>query len=439
MFVHYILLIIINEILSNITLPFTLSQKSLKGMNHSSIMNTLINNNLIVNITVGSPQQKISLSLNHNIFQVTVASSKLETKEEINKFDANSSSTYNKIFRRLNPMSEISECYESTDLFNFNVINFTKLENFKFLLVLQQPEKYKVSGNLGLRNAATGNFLPEYNFILQLKKQNLISSYNYYIQYFNNLEGEIVFGTLPHENINFNYEVNDYITIKGIHHNINGYKFEYDNLFYGNNIININIKIPVEIKIENGLIKANDQYKNMILEKFFNKLFESKKCFIEKFYDYNQYYFYYCDKSIDITKFEPLIFELKEINFNFTLDYNDLFFKYEDYYYFLVYFKEKFNSGIELGAPFFKKYIITFNQDSKLIGFYREVKLKKYHFNINWALVFCLFIIIVMLIYIIFSRPIFKKKKKRANELEDEFEYLPKNYAKIETINKLGI
>ena len=277
MFVHYILLIIINEILSNITLPFTLSQKSLKGMNHSSIMNTLIKNNLIVNITVGSPQQKISLSLNHNIFQVTVASSKLETKEEIDKFDANSSSTYHYIFRRLNPMSEISECYESTDLFNFNVTNFTKLENFKFLLVLQQPEKYQVSGNLGLKNAATAKFLPEYNFISQLKNQNLISSYNYYIQYFNDLQGEIVFGTLPHENINFNCEVNDYITIKGIHYNSNGYKFEYDNLFYGNNIINIDIITPVEIKIEHGLIRANDEYKNMISEKFFNKLFESKK------------------------------------------------------------------------------------------------------------------------------------------------------------------
>ena len=44
-----------------------------------------------------------------------------------------------------------------------------------------------------------------------------------------------------------------------------------------------------------------------------------------------------------------------------------------------------------------------------------------------------------MLIYIILSRSIFKKKKKRANELEDEFEYVPKNYEKIGDINKLGI
>ena len=59
MFVHYILLIIINEILSNLTLPFTLSQKSLKGMNYSSIMNILIKNNLIVNIAVGSTKNII--------------------------------------------------------------------------------------------------------------------------------------------------------------------------------------------------------------------------------------------------------------------------------------------------------------------------------------------------------------------------------------------
>ena len=126
MLLQYIFFITINKILSNVILPFTFSQKSLKGMNHSSIMNTLIKNNLIVNITVGSPEQKISLTLKHNIFQVTVASSQLETKEEMYKFNANSSSTYHYIFRRLNPMEEISECYESTDLFNFHVTNLTK-------------------------------------------------------------------------------------------------------------------------------------------------------------------------------------------------------------------------------------------------------------------------------------------------------------------------
>ena len=53
-------------------------------------------------------------------------------------------------------MSEIAQCYESTELFNLNT-NFY-IDNFKFLLVLQQPEKYQVSGKLGLRNAATEIF-----------------------------------------------------------------------------------------------------------------------------------------------------------------------------------------------------------------------------------------------------------------------------------------
>ena len=104
MLLQYIFFITINKILSNVILPFTFLQKSLKGMNHSSIMNTLIKNNLIVNITVGSPEQKISLTLKHNIFQVTVASSQLETKEEMYKFNANSSSTYHYIVRRINQL-----------------------------------------------------------------------------------------------------------------------------------------------------------------------------------------------------------------------------------------------------------------------------------------------------------------------------------------------
>ena len=130
---------------------------------------------------------------------------------------------------------------------------------------------------------------------------------------------------LPHENKNFSYEVNDYITIKGFHNTLD-YSFEYDNISYGNNILDIKIKVTVGIKIEHGLIKGSDEYKNMVLEKFFNKLFESNKCFVDKFYKNNEYLFYYCDKSVDITKFEPLIFILKEAKFNFTLDYKDLFF-----------------------------------------------------------------------------------------------------------------
>jgi len=76
-------------------MPFSLSQKSFKSLNHSSIMNIIIYYNLIVNITLGSPRIKnIIIIKKHNIYQIIIASSQLETIKEINEFNENSSSTF---------------------------------------------------------------------------------------------------------------------------------------------------------------------------------------------------------------------------------------------------------------------------------------------------------------------------------------------------------
>ena len=82
---------------------------------------------------------------------------------------------------------------------------------------------------------------------------------------------------------------------------------------------------------------------------------------------------------------------------------------------------------------------MTFNQDKKIVGFYKNLK-KKSFFNISWPLVFCIIIILFMAGYIIVYRPK-NIKKKRANELDDDFEYLPNSYDKLNTIgeSKLGI
>ena len=112
-----------------------------------------------------------------------------------------------------------------------------------------------------------------------------------------------------------------------------------------------------------------------------------------------------------------------------------MFFEYNDYYYFVIYFPQiSYNyNHFRLGKPFFKKYLITFNQDKKMIGYYKTIiKEKNINFNINkkyipWIITIISVIgMLIMGFYILYYRP-FRLRKKRANELEDEYDYISDN------------
>ena len=74
------------------------------------------------------------------------------------------------------------------------------------------------------------------------------------------------------------------------------------------------------------------------------------------------------------------------------------------------------------GNVFLQKYTIVFEQDRKLIGFYKQ---KEFSFSYSWIIVISLGIVIISLIYYIYI--LLKKKRKiRANELIENFEYISK-------------
>jgi hypothetical protein len=97
----------------------------------------------------------------------------------------------------------------------------------------------------------------------------------------------------------------------------------------------------------------------------------------------------------------------------------------------MIYFNKNGNKDIwELGLPFFKKYLFTFNQDSKMIGVYIEKE--KYdnnnlHKKLIGIIIFILNIICFIFIYF-FIKKIKKKKKlnfydfdNKENEMEDYY------------------
>ena len=107
--------------------------------------------------------------------------------------------------------------------------------------------------------------------------------------------------------------------------------------------------------------------------------------------------------------------------------------------YFLVYFNLKdnsFSSRFVLGQILIKKYILTFNYDTKLIGFYNGTKIigtniqkekdgaKGGSSNSTTIIIFIISFIVFISIGFLLGKKIYERaRKKKANELNDDYEY----------------
>ena len=137
----------------------------------------------------------------------------------------------------------------------------------------------------------------------------------------------------------------------------------------------------------------------------------------------------------EIKKFPPIFFEHINFEYTFELTYKDLFIEKEDKYYLLMISDPQYqkNQWI-LGNTFMRKYQFVFNLESKEIGFYnpnfekkkggKETPKDSSKLVLYIVLAIALVIIIVGIgIFIKMKFYPSGKKKKRANELDDDFEY----------------
>ena len=152
----------------------------------------------------------------------------------------------------------------------------------------------------------------------------------------------------------------------------------------------------------------------------------------------NSYYIKYCKEKV-IKEFKPLSFHFPKTynsksNDIIELNYQDLFVKcpgYEDIYCFQIIFGGMFSAWI-LGKPLFRKYNMVFDQEKKIVGFYKETGEYDYQQKINkeksgnilpWILVGFLLVCLIFVGIFFYKKLTSNKRKKIANELEDEFIY----------------
>ena len=268
------------------------------------------------------------------------------------------------------------------------------------------------------------------NFITSLKQTKVINSYIWSIKYNNENSGNIIFGGRPDqiEPDKYNFD-----NLKWTKSDINKYTINwyilFDQIYFGeklsqeklinfdfnknNSYIKLEQTRQSQLIIERGLIKGSKEYKNLFLKIFENDCEETNE---------EDIIFYSCKLSTNIEKLPSLFFIHRELNYTFTLDSNDLFVKELGKYYFLVYFYDKGENTWIFGKPFFKKYQLIFDHDKKMIGFYNGYTKKS-----NLRLFLIIIFLIIILILSIFVVHIIKQKrrKRRLNEIEDDYDYFP--------------
>ena len=425
-------------------IPFkTRPYQSQSSSNINSYILSLIHNDIYISLEIGSPSQEIISFLKFEEFPFFISGTSISSSQ----YDETKSSTfkselYPHVF--LEGKEKIKWGLVSNDtfkIFNNQKSQKEKIDLINFVLVTET--RTDSLSNIGLMIPNVYSSIPDISFIYQLKKQKIINEYNFMINYtdITKGEGEFIIGSCPHIFEKEKYDIKNYVTNNAIQKpNYMVYGLIFDNIFYGKNKDNTIGKGSGIFLCDFGLIIGSNSFYDIIYKNFFQKKISEKICFnasvtttIEWREGEKEYEYFYCDKKLlkeqDMANIGQIEFEQKEMNYTFEFNYKELFLEKNEFYFFQVIFNHKNNFYWIFGKPWFVKYLMVFNQDSKTIGHYYIHGYNSQENNkskINWILL-SIILLLVLFIIIFGGWMIYyykrEKRKKRINEIKDEFDY----------------
>ena len=355
------------------------------------------------------------------------------------------------------------------------------------MIIKDYKENQKLCGVVGVGSPQrlTGGelklrYIP--SFINTLKKENIINEYSFTFKFYYRDEGRFVLGGLPSEYEYYKnlYSPEKYRTIKTFDPNNVDYPWSirFDSVYFKNDknqTFTIQSQLRSYLSPNIGFIIGEETYKNQIIDNYFKPLIEKKICILEKtqitnftrtnylFGTNGIYEVIHCNSSIRIfsRNFPRLNFEYKEQNLIFSLTFNDLFQEIEEKYIFLVVFPENFykvkHSFWYLGLPFYKAYQLVFNYDSKTIGLYvstnmiqvvnennktdinndiAKINEKSNKRSVIRTILEVFFGLCLIVVAFFIGKKINEQRKKRANELEDDYDYYSNKTKSVNDINE---
>lgn len=201
-----------------------------------------------------------------------------------------------------------------------------------------------------------------------------------------------------------------------------------------------------ELYVNYPYIFGPRDYHTFIRKVFFQDLYMKRICDYSDTLNEGEYIGYKCDTKSEIfmeklNNFPDLVFEHEELEEKFIFKGKDLFTyniynKSDTYVYFVILFpllKDKYHpmSWI-LGAPFLKKYSLSFNYDNKMIGYLKKnnnpTENSLFSISKKEVLLITIFIFSIILAFVLgmyTHKKIAKAPRKtKANELDDNCEYI---------------
>ena len=381
----------------------------------------ILNNNLICNITVGKQTIPFYIAFDKELTFI------VDNNYTFSKYDPNKSTTFRKKSKELNNyiFENLQLGFNATEEFDLKdeENNLVTIKDMPFVLgtYIDPKNNFKYPAQLGLKKRTYKNrFI--FNFIEHLKLKGIISSQVFFFK-FNETEGggQLFIGAYPHE-FDKDYDAKYLIQSSSLEMGTsNNWFLRFKYLFYGDNKTDIESQI-IELAPEKGMIILNMQYEKIFYDSFFKDLIDKKKCIrIRVKFNYN----YVCQDDIDLSNFQKFKFRHIGMEYDFIFEAKDLFYHYYDRYFFLLSFRDSFY--FYLGKPFFKKYNLIFNQDSKQIAIYSyhettNKKIQKLNKIAPITLIIIFALLVGIFIYLLF---IYRLKKRRKNEIIENYEYTP--------------
>lgn len=396
---------------------FKFKDQDLKLENNSLIFKSLFSNNLISQIEIGYPKQKINIYLSSKDYEFYIEENL--TNESYYNYN---NSTFSK--KKSNEMEFYDSPYYSgfymQDIFTFKNTNNSEIaiNNFSFILSNNLIGKGYSTIGLNYYNPSDDYNI---NFLKQLKEKKVISNYTWNLKYLDNNNGIITFGSFPHMYNNLFLKENLRFTSTSFNENNLDWNIFFDKIIFNNNKEQIIFKGSTicELNLERDLIKAPFEYKFIFIKYIFNQ----SKC---EEVNVSTNIFYICDKKTKIYKLPSIQFKSRDLNFTFEMTYKDLFKEINGKLFFLIYFnkldKNQFKFWI-LGKPFIKKYQFIFEQEKRLVGFYQIIENPISYFKLQVTLICILSSIIIILWILVFRFFKYKLRKKRINEIDDIYDY----------------
>jgi hypothetical protein len=456
---HFIIILLLFSFYKCVVvIPFkTYYRQEPDNFNASDVINYWEKNIIYTNSSIGNPPQKIIMILNSQSFGINLFQHMCDIPDSLySKEDSNTFYEFKNI-HSYHPMKNASIINET--LFFYDNINTKELKPLEYMKIIYsdndeevQKDSYEYHNNTCINAGLKVGWMyyedVQTNLISQLKKGFNLETYDFTFNYNSENEGKIIIGAEPHIYDPENFFELQYRIVGSVNgQNDRDWFLNFDNLYQTykvkstGEILNETIGLikTLRIQFDMGLIIGPNDYKNAIKLHFFSDLIKEKKCF-EKVVEGKKTVFY-CEKSAeeDIKNdFPTLYFEMKQFNKLFELNYKDLFREKNGKFYFLVYFPEyTLGSYFTIGKIFLKKYSFTFNQDTKMIGYYNEdlpggKKKRNYSESFFTKYKFLIIIVIIVLVIVFGVLGFFlgklvydKVRKKRINEVDDNYDYNP--------------